>query len=209
MLFNNDQLDELLELGQGDVAEFCDSYFNVVTLSKHMERMEPFGRKDLCGYLGIGESTMTGWLKEHRIPLVAKEALMLPLVLRLLRNEIRRLRDDGRDMRILRNGDIYQICRFMPDECGEAIGEVVTDKIVDLQQARTLLAGQRALKLLGKLNETAIQYVLEMTENESFREDMEELEQEVKNCRLYAFDYDKWKKQDTPVAMPANLEELF
>ena len=104
---------------------------------------------------------MTGWLKEHRIPLVAKEALMLPLVLRLLRNEIRRLRDDGRDMRILRNGDIYQICRFMPDECGEAIGEVVTDKIVDLQQARTLLAGQRALKLLGKLNETAIQYVLE------------------------------------------------
>ena len=49
VLFNNDQLDELLELGQGDVAEFCDSYFNVVTLSKHMERMEPSGCKDLCG----------------------------------------------------------------------------------------------------------------------------------------------------------------
>jgi len=208
MLFNNDYLDDLLELGVGDIGKYCGDYLDAETLSEHLERMEPLSRKELCQYLGVGESTMTGWLKEDRIPLMAKEAFMLPLVLRVLGDEIRRLRYEAPRARILKNGDIYQIVQFVPDECGEAIGNVIADNIAHLQNARMLLSGWKALRLLADCDNETIEYALEMTEQASFSERLYELRKDIKMCLWYAADYESWKTQNTPVDL-SDLSTLF
>jgi phage antirepressor YoqD-like protein len=95
MLLDRNHLTEILELNASSTAEFCDGYFDATTLSEHIEREDPFSRKELCKYLGIGESTLTGWLKEDRIPLMAKQAMILPLAHRVLKGEVTRLKKDS------------------------------------------------------------------------------------------------------------------
>lgn len=192
---------DLLKLREGEIAEYCDDYLDAETLSDHLDRSEPFSRKELCRYLGVGESTMTGWLKEDRIPLMAKEAFMLPLALRVLTTEIERLRNEAKRARILKSGDIYQICRFVPDECGEVIGEVVADNITDLQHARMLLAGVEALNLLGECDNRAVQFGLDSSEYgdmPEFEEQLYELRKKIRMCQWYAGDYEQWKEIKTP-----------
>lgn len=196
MLFDRDKLTELLELGPGEIAEFCDGYLSVDTLSDHFAREEPFSRKELCQYLGIGESTMTGWLKEDRIPLMAKEAVLLPLVLRVLKEEIARLRKEAGSPRILQNGNSYQIVNFQPDEAGEAIGEVVADNIANLHNARLILAGVQALDLLGECDKTALDHTIDHFSDGEYPEYLERLESlrtEIRMCRSYAYNYENWR----------------
>ena len=203
MLFK--YLGDLLKLREGEIAEYCDDYLDAETLSDHLDRSEPFSRKELCRYLGVGESTMTGWLKEDRIPLMAKEAFMLPLALRVLTTEIERLQNEAKRARILKSGDIYQICRFVPDECGEVIGEVLADNITDPQHARILLVGLDALNLLGECDERVVeqmQVFFENGENPEYEEQLNELREKIRMCRLYAVDYELWRKVKTPIELP-------
>ena len=200
MLFDQGYLDDLLELEQSGIAEYCDEYLNAEILSNHLDRPEPFSRKELCRYLGVGESTMTGWIKEDRIPLMAKEAFLLPLALRVLINEIERLRNDARQARILKSGDIYQICVFQPDECGEVIGKVVADNIIDPQNARLILTGVKALSILGECDKVVEQMQLIESDgiNPDYDDDLHELREKIRMSRLYTGDYKLWRKMKTP-----------
>jgi hypothetical protein len=196
MLFNRNHLTAILELNASSAAEFCDDYFDANTLSKHIEREEPFSRKELCKYLGIGESTLTGWLKEDRIPLMAKEAMLFPLILRVLGGEVIRLRKDVENAQILKSGDHYQIVVFKPDEAGEAIGSVVADNIADLQAARIFVAGVRALDLLRECDNLALEYTIEHFSDGEYPEhldNLERLQDDILMCRSYATDYEHWR----------------
>jgi hypothetical protein len=199
MLFDRNNLTELLELGAGEVSDFCNDYLDSDKLAEHIERMEPFSRKELCQYLGIGESTMTGWLKEDRIPLMAKEAFLLPLVHRVLRDEIVRLRKEKDNARILKSGDSYQIVVFRPDEAGESIGIIVADNITNLHNARLILSGMQALDLLYECDDTPLEYAinriqdLEDPDFQNYLESLEQLRMDVRMCLSYAGDYEKWR----------------
>lgn len=203
MLFDRNNLTELLELGAGEVSDFCNDYLDSDKLAEHIEREEPFTRKELCRYLGIGESTMTGWLKEDRIPLMAKEAFLLPLVHRVLRDEIVRLRKEKDNARILKSGDHYQIVVFRPDEAGEAIGKVVADNIADLRTARIFVAGVQALNLLGKCDDLPLEYAIEHfsdSEYPGYLECLEDLRTDIRMCVSYAADYERWSDWQKAIA---------
>ena len=196
MLFDQNQLTEILELNASSAAEFCDNYFDANTLSEHIEHEEPFSRKELCKFLGIGESTLTGWLKEDRIPLMAKEAMLFPLVLRVLGREITRLRKKVENAQILKSGDHYQIVVFHPDETGEAIGKVLADNITDLQTARIFVAGVQALNLLGECDDLALEYSIDHFSDGEYPEHLENLESlqdDIRMCRAYAANHEHWK----------------
>lgn len=196
MLFDRNNLTELLELGAKGVSDFCNDYLDSDKLDEHIEREEPFSRKELCRYLGIGESTMTGWLKEDRIPLMAKEAFLLPLVHRVLRDEIVRLRKEKDNARILKSGDSYQIVVFRPDEAGESIGIIVADNITNLHNARLILSGMQALDLLYECDDTPLDYAInhfEDSEYPEFFESLEQLRMDVRMCLSYAGDYEQWR----------------
>lgn len=203
MLFDHDKLTEILELGAASTAEFCGDYFDASTLSEHIEREEPFTRKELCKYLGIGESTLTGWLKEDRIPLMAKEALLLPLMGRVLRDEIVRLRKENDSARILKSGDSYQIVGFRPDEAGESIGTVVADNITSLHNARLILSGIQALDLLYECDNTPLEYAIDHFrdgEYPGFLESLEQLRTDVRMCLSYAGDNEQWRERKKTLA---------
>lgn len=207
MLFDRNNLTVLLELGAVKVSDFCNDYLDSDKLAEHIEREEPFSRKELCRYLGIGESTMTGWLKEDRIPLMAKEAFLLPLVHRVLRDEIVRLRKEKDNARILKSGDHYQIVVFRPDEAGEAIGKVVADNIADLRTARIFVAGVQALDLLGKCDDLPLEYAIEHFRNvndydeySDYLECLEDLRTDIRMCVSYAADYERWSDWQKAIA---------
>jgi hypothetical protein len=200
MLFDRNNLPELLELGAVKVSDFCDDYLDSDKLAEHIEREEPFfSRKELCRYLGIGESTLTGWLKEDRIPLMAKEAFLLPLVHQVLRDEIVRLRKEKDNARILKSGDSYQIVVFRPDEAGESIGIIVADNITNPHNARLILSGMQALDLLYECDDDPLDYAInhfQDLEDPSFLNYLESLEQlrmDVRMCLSYAGDYEQWR----------------
>ena len=70
-------------------AEFCAGALDASTLFEELD-FGPFSsRKTFCEYLGIGESTLTGWLKGERVPRMAKEAYVLLLAVQGLRAEVR------------------------------------------------------------------------------------------------------------------------
>ena len=203
MLFDLNQLTAILELNASSVAEFCDSYFDANTLFEHIEREEPFSRKELCKHLGIGESTLTGWLKEDRIPLMAKEAMLFPLVLRVLGGEITRLRKKVENAQILKSGDHYQIVVFHPDETGEAIGKVIADNITDLKTARIFVAGVQALNLLGECEDLALEYTIEHFSDGEYPEHLEDLERlkdDIQMCRSYAANIKHWSDRKKALA---------
>ena len=203
MLFDRNQLTEILELNASSAAKFCDDYFDANTLSEHIEREEPFTRKELCKHLGIGESTLTGWLKEDRIPLMAKEAMLFPLVLRVLGGEITRLRKKVENAQILKSGDHYQIVVFHPDETGEAIGKVIADNITNLQTARIFVAGVQALNLLGECDDLALEYTIDHFSDGEYPEHLENLKRlhdDILMCRAYAANHEHWRDRKKALA---------
>jgi len=151
MLFGKSHLNSLLDAGADGISDFCAKHLDAAQLTKHFDRADPMTRKEFCKYLEVGESTVTGWLKEDRIPLMAKEAIVLRLAMPLLRA----LRDTDCEPRIVKSQDGYQICEFSKDGRGEITGSVIALGVTNIQRARLMLSGlqaaglrERALRLL-------------------------------------------------------------
>jgi hypothetical protein len=181
------------------VAEFCDQYLDTSGLAESVEGWSPFGRKGLCEYLGIGESTLSGWFKEGRIPRMAKNAFVLLLAQQRLSEEIRGLRtelDDARaqDLRVVGTGQHFQVCEFQEDEEGEIVGRVVADNIATLDDARLLASGHRALRLAREAADV-FQYVYEQSTNDEFICQVKEIERHLEAHELFVTDHEGWRKR--------------
>ena len=157
MLFRKSNLNSLFDAGADGMSEFCAKYLDAAQLTKHFDRADPMTRKEFCKYLDVGESTVTGWLKEDRIPLMAKEAIVLRLAMPLLHA----LRDADCEPRIVKSQDGYQICEFSKDGRGEITGSVIAFGVINIQRARLMLSGlqaaglrERALRLLESGSDT-------------------------------------------------------
>ena len=197
MLNHDIDVDSILALRPSQVAEFCDRQLDAGTLVENLEGWSPFGRKGLCEYLGIGESTLSGWLKDGRIPQMAKNAFVLLLAHQRLAEEVRELRAKleearAKDLKVVRSGQHYQVCEFEEDEEGEVIGRVVADQVATIEDARLLASGYRALRLAQE-TAPAFQYVHEMSENAEFLEQVEEIERKLEAHELLITDYEGWK----------------
>jgi len=193
MLLDELNLDVLMELAPSGVADFCEQTLNAESLDQELQEMVPFDRKGLCNYLGVGESTLSGWFKQGRIPRMAKEAFVLLRALGVLVEEVRRLREESNDLKVLKDGDTYRICVFEPDEDGEVVGRIIADRVATLEQARLLSSAMTSLKMLQQTKK-AINYVLDMTENESFARDMENLRDRITRQHLFVTKHEQWRE---------------
>ena len=145
-----DAIDEILDIAPSAVAEFCDSRLDDDALLDELEEHGPFapsGRKKLCQYLDIGESTLSGWLKEGRIPRMAKEAYVLLVVLILLQDEVKSLRRAAKDPKIVKMDGKYCVLRFVEDDFG-GLFEPLAREITDEATARKLAGSVRRDRLL-------------------------------------------------------------
>src|SRR5687768_10648728 len=94
MLHDHYDLDAITRLKLDEVAGFCDRQVDAESLASSIENEDwpCFSRKSLCEYLGIAESTLSGWFKDHRIPRMAKNAYVLLLIQQQLAEQVRELR---------------------------------------------------------------------------------------------------------------------
>ena len=196
-LDENLDLGEILELTAADVAGYCDSALEATTLAREIDDEDgPWTRKFLCRHLGIGESTLSGWLKEGRVPRMAKAAIVFLPVMDLLKNEIERLRNHARNLKILKSGDIYQLCVFHEDEDGLVVGRVVADGIPTLDLARQVSVLFDAENLLQRAKGVVSDMLhrLEQHSNERYIDSLFKLQKEITEHYAFSFDYEYFKK---------------
>jgi|TARA_B100000315_G_scaffold255206_1_gene298021 hypothetical protein len=182
-------LDALLELRPREIGEFCDSALDADTLVEELEEYGPFAplRKYFCEFLGIGESTLTGWLKADRVPRTAKVAYSLLVVMIELQAEVNRLRRDTHELKIVRDGETFQLVRFETDETGVSIGGIVARDIPNVETARMLAGSPKAFPLLEEARDV-ISAMLDRTENKEYIDYLEDLDNRIDKKKRAAFE---------------------
>jgi len=186
MLFGKSNFDAIIAGGEGSIVDTCEEYLTTDKLSKHLERGEPMTRKELCRYLDVGESTLTGWLKEDRIPRMAK----LAIVLRLLVPQLKPLKDEGYVPRIVETDSGYQICEFQERDNGVTIGKVIATGIPDVHRARLLAGGievdmlrERGVRLL-RARRSELEFLESYFEGYKDENDMPKEEKKLKQLGI-------------------------
>lgn len=195
---DNLDLESLLELklDPHSVGEFCEGILDAEMLVEDIDMDVPSalgGRKQLCKFLGIGESTLTGWLKARRIPRAAKVACVLLVGMAVLQLEIKRLRQEAQDLKLVRDGETYQLVLFDTDDAGMTIGRIVARNIVDPKIARVTAGSAKAFRTLQETRDV-IAEMLERTDNPDYIQALEDLDYRIVKDTLSAFDPEKWRE---------------
>ena len=186
-------ISSLLELSTGEIGEFCESALDVSTLLEELEDYAPFplsSRKGFCEFLGVGESTLTGWLKEKRIPRMAKEAYVLANAFGELQKEVKRLRQEADDLKIIDDGGKFSVVQFT-ESAGSMVGHIVARDIPNAKTARFLAASIPSFRLLQETKGVIID-MLERTENPAYIRELERLQMEITKQTLKTFDPVTW-----------------
>lgn len=191
-------LDTLLELEPRKIGEFCVGVLDADILTEELEEYGPFAplRKDFCEFLGIGESTLTGWLKAARVPRPAIVAYVLLVGMTKLQAEVKRLRQDAHELKIVQEGKTFQMVRFEDDETGVSIGQVVARDIPNAKTARVLAGSVKAFRMLQETRDV-IRQRLETGEDglpAEYIDHLHDLDTRISKETLAAFDPDKWRK---------------
>ena len=190
-------VDSLIELKAGNIAELCDGAIDTEILVEELEDYGPFAplRKSFCEYLGVGESTLTGWLKGHRIPRMAKEAYVLLVAFLNLQAEVKRLRGEAQELKIIRDGDMFHVVQFRPTDAGSVMGTFVARNITDEKTARVFAGSMQAFRLAREAGAVIQDFVeAEMTENPLYSERLKDLKGRIKEKLLATFDPDGFRK---------------
>ena len=111
-------------------------------LRSELQGNGPLSRKRFCEFIGVGESTLTGWLQADRIPQTAAVAYVLLLVAEALRNQVSVLQGKEREPKIIALGGKYAVARFDETEDGGSMGRIVASDIDHLQEARQIAFSQ-------------------------------------------------------------------
>ncbi len=197
-------VNSLLELEEAKIGVFCENVLDTETLVEELENFGPFApfRKRFCEYLGIGESTLTGWLKGGRVPRMAKEAYVLLVAFQTLKEEVNRLRGEAEDLKIVQDGDKFHVIQFRPNDAGTVKGKFIARDITNEKTARIFAGSMMAFGLAQEAAEE-IQNFLEMeyTENSNYIRSLENLTGRIKEKLLATFDPDKYRKVYRPVSL--------
>ena len=112
-------------------------------------------RKRFCQYLGIGDSTFTGWIQAGRIPRAAAIAIVLHRTLRQRQSRIRELTRERLEPRVVVMDGKFAICEFGESDRGEIEGRLVATGISDQAVAHDM--ARRRSRRFDNVVEHAIQ----------------------------------------------------
>lgn len=99
------------------------------------------GRAGFCDFLGIRESTLSGWLKEGNLPYYAKVAFGLAVAFESLKQEHQSLLNEQKEPVIVNLGDQWSLMEICKDDNGVSIGRVLASGITSEDDAKRLQAG--------------------------------------------------------------------
>lgn len=131
-------------------VEYADS--NLVRLGMGDFILELFGRqKAFSEYLGVAESTVTGWMKSGEFPLYARRAALGAWFIREHRLLSKRLFDGAGVGTIVRDGDTFLIVNIEEDEVGISKGTITARGIPTFEEALSLTSVRLAWKMANDL----------------------------------------------------------
>lgn len=124
-------------------AEFAqDLMADPKLLKSELQGEGPMSRKPFCEFMGIGESTLTGWLQSDRIPQPAAVAYVLLLAAQQLQDQLATLEKRQGEPRIIALAGKYAVVRFEESGDGESVGRIIASDISDLAEARKIAFSQ-------------------------------------------------------------------
>lgn len=111
---------------------------------------EFFGsQKGFSDFIGVGESTVAGWMKNRSFPAYAKRAALAAYLARKHWGDLDAARRDARRPKVVRDGDRYLIVRFDKDSA-DGCGVIVARDISTERDAFLLASSVRAWELLDE-----------------------------------------------------------
>lgn len=114
-------------------------------LKSELQGGGPMSRKPFCEFMGIGESTLTGWLQSDRIPQTAAVAYVLLLAAQQLQDQLAKLKKRQGEPRVIALAGKYAVVRFEESEeseDGESVGRIIASEISALAEARKIAFSQ-------------------------------------------------------------------
>lgn len=162
-------------------------------------------RKQFCQFLGIGESTLTGWMQAKRIPRAAAIALVSYWNLKERAGTIKRLVKEKAHPRVIAMDGKYAVCEFGKGEDGEPEGRIIAQGIPDYGIARAM-ARSRSVEF-HKLLKSAANRLHEYYEIEPSQLDyVHELKHDLDRDYQLATDYAAWLQERR--APPTDIRKL-
>lgn len=101
-------------------------------------------------FIGVGESTVAGWMKNAAFPDYAKRAALAAYYAEKHYHALKEATRDAQRPRVVKDGDRYLIVQFDADETGVSIGRVIARDIPSEKAALVLAGSVRAWDLLGE-----------------------------------------------------------
>lgn len=165
-------------------------------------------------FLGVGESTVAGWMKSGSFPDYAKRATLAAYYsnkyfrqLKVAKSDAKR---DATRPKVVKDGDRYLIVRFKVDEAGATIGEILAQDIPTEKAALVFAGGLRAWELLGEA-EHLIDHELEARDPEDSAW-IQTLKDEISSERARTFAHDtllEIERERKEAIMNLNLDDLL
>jgi class 3 adenylate cyclase len=169
----------------------------------------PLTRKPFCEFLGIGESTLTGWLQADRFPQAAAVAYVLLLTARELQERVGKLEKKQREPRVIAFGGRYAVVAFEEaSDDGHIIGRIIASDITELGAARQIAFSQSSdmLRLVTRQLEL-VDDLIELTEQagndtQLRMADHKAERTELQRLKLLMTDFDRWAEAEKPSSRP-------
>lgn len=180
--------DEAPCVSYSDIAKIADDALDGETMTRFV-REGFWSQKAFGEFLGVGESTVAGWMKNGSFPDYAKRATLAAYYAQKYFGQIKNAKRDATRPKVVKDSELYVIVRFNVDVTGVAIGEVLARDIPTKKAALVFAGGIRAWELLSDVGR--------VLDNELERMDPEDSEwiQEIKNEigleRRRTFSHDK------------------
>lgn len=135
-----------------EIAEIADTAMDADTMTYFID--DKFGTQKAFGeFIGVGESTVTGWIKNGTFPTYARRAVVGAYYAAKHYRETLKAAEDILRPKIVKSGGSYMVVRFSVDEAGIAIGEVIARDIPSEKDARLMAGASRAWELLKRAEE--------------------------------------------------------
>lgn len=161
-------------------------------------------------FLGVGESTVAGWMKSGSFPDYAKRATLAAYYSNKYFRQIRDAKRDAARPKVIKDGDRYSIVQFRIDEAGVTMGKVLARDIPTKKAALLFAGGLRAWELLSE-TEHLIDLELESMNPEDSAW-IQELKEEIGMERARTFRHDELlelERKHKEVIESLNLDDLL
>jgi hypothetical protein len=146
-------------------------------------------QKRFSEFVGVGESTIAGWMKSGKFPDYAKRAVISAYFAKKHWTQLNIEKKESERPKVIKNGDQYMIARFKKDEAGVSIGEVIARELPSEKTALIFSSSLRAWELLESAREV-------IKEEIECREEINtawlvELNEAIQNEKLCVFAHEK------------------